>query len=91
MIQKILSCDPKECFLLNAMAVNVLYTNHVTAFLCHVTTSFAGHMISFLEPAFKISNGRFTTLVILIVNKINKPEPVPERCNNSIPGLNVPE
>ena len=50
----------KRCFLLNAMTANTLYTNHATTFLCHVTTSF-------VEPAFKNSNGRFTTLVILIV------------------------
>ena len=49
------------------MTANALYTNHVTTFLCRLTTSFADHAISFLEPTFKNSNGRFTTLVILIV------------------------
>ena len=64
-----MSRDSKKCFLLNAMIANALCTNHVTTFLCHVTTSFADHVISFLEPTFKNSNGRFTTLEILIVNE----------------------
>ena len=36
--------------LLNAMTVNPFHTNHMTTFLCHVTTSFGHHVISFLQP-----------------------------------------
>ena len=50
------------------MTANALYTNHVTTFLCHMAIFFADHVISFLQPTFKNSNGRFTTLVILIVS-----------------------
>ena len=39
----------------------------MTTFLCHVTTSFGHHVISFLQPTVQNSNGGFTTLVILIV------------------------
>ena len=46
---------------------NPFHTNHMTTFLCHVTTSFGHHVISFLQPTVQNSNGRFTTLVILIV------------------------
>ena len=49
------------------MTVNPFHTNHMTTFLCHVTTSFGNHVISFLQPTVQNSNGRFTTLVILIV------------------------
>ena len=54
-IRKIISRDPKKCFLLNAMTANALFKNHVTTFLCHVTTSFADHVISFYwSPYLKI-------------------------------------
>ena len=49
------------------MSANEFYTNHMTTFLCHVTTSFGHHVISFLQPTVQNSNGGFTTLVILIV------------------------
>ena len=49
------------------MTVNPFHTNHMTTFLCHVTTSFGHHAISFLQPTVQNSNSRFTTLVILIV------------------------
>ena len=39
----------------------------MTTFLCHMTTSFGHHVISFLQPTVQNSNGGFTTLVILIV------------------------
>ena len=58
-------------FLLNAMSANEFYTNHTTTFLCHVTTSFGHHVISFLQPTVQNSNGGFTTLVILIVFQTN--------------------
>ena len=48
--------------------INPFHTNHMTTFLCHVTTSFGHHVISFLQPTVQNSNGRFTTLVILIVS-----------------------
>ena len=32
------------------MSANEFYTNHMTTFLCHVTTSFGHHVISFLQP-----------------------------------------
>ena len=51
------------------MSANEFYTNHMTTVLCHVTTSFGHHVISFLQPTVQNSNGRFTTLVILIVSK----------------------
>ena len=51
------------------MSANEFYTNHMTTFLCHVTTSFGYHVISFLQPTVQNSNGGFTTLVILIVKK----------------------
>ena len=54
--------------LLNAMTVNPFHTNHMTTFLCHVTTSFGHHVISFLQPTVQNSNSKFTTLVILIVS-----------------------
>ena len=49
------------------MSANEFYTNHMTTFLCHVTTSFGHHVISFLQPTVQNSNGEFPTLVILIV------------------------
>ena len=49
------------------MSANEFYTNHMTTFLCHVTTSFGHHVISFLQPTVQNSNGGFTTLVILIL------------------------
>ena len=51
------------------MSANEFYTNHMTTFLCHVTTSFGHHVISFLQPTVQNSNGGFTTLVILIVRE----------------------
>ena len=42
-------------------------TSHVIIFLSHVMISFEDHVCSFPQPTFQISNGRFTTLVILIV------------------------
>ena len=42
----------------------------MTTFLCHVTTSFGHHVISFLQPTVQNSNGGFTTLVILIVRAV---------------------
>ena len=54
------------------MSANEFYTNHMTTFLCHVTTSFGHHVISFLQPTVQIFNGGFTTLVILIVNSRHK-------------------
>ena len=54
------------------MSANEFYTNHMTTFLCHVTTSFGHHVISFLQPTVQNSNGGFTTLVILIVIKVDK-------------------
>ena len=56
--------------LLNALTVTPFHTNHMTTFLCHVTTSFDHHVISFLQSTVQNSNGRFTTLVILIVNRL---------------------
>ena len=38
--------------------------NHVTSFLGHVAASFVDQVISFLQPTFQNSNGRFTTLVL---------------------------
>ena len=55
--------------MLNATSANEFYTNHMTTFLCHVTTSFGHHVISFLQPTVQNSNGGFTTLVILIVHQ----------------------
>ena len=52
---------------INENGGNPFHTNHMTTFLCHVTTSFGHHVISFLQPRVQNSNGRFTTLVILIV------------------------
>ena len=52
---------------INENGGNPFHTNHMTTFLCHVTTSFGHHVISFLQPTVQNSNGRFTTLVILIV------------------------
>ena len=57
--------------MLNALSANEFYTNHMTTFLCHVTTSFGHHVISFLQPTVQNSNGGFTTLVILIVSSSN--------------------
>ena len=50
----------------------------MTTFLCHVTTSFGHHVISFLQPTVQNSNGRFTTLVILIVIKLSSSSPTSE-------------
>ena len=64
------------------MSANEFYTNHMTTFLCHVTTSFGHHVISFLQPTVQNSNGGFTTLVILIVIlvQINSFEEIEESC-----------
>ena len=54
------------------MSANEFYTNHMTTFLCHVTTSFGHHVISFLQPTVQNSNFGFTTLVILIVIRMGE-------------------
>ena len=58
-----MSRDPKNCFLLCQRTLHEPRDN----FLCHVTTSFVDHVMSFLQPAFQNYNGRFTPMLILIV------------------------